>query len=78
MTLGLIVFMVIAIVAINKWGDAKEFEAQSDQAQAQAMENLASAMKTIEKTVNTQQIQISMMLEGKYDRTEIQKIISWR
>lgn len=76
MTLGLIVFMVIAIVAINKWGDAKEFEAQSDQAQAQAMENLASAMKTIEKTVNTQQIQISMMLEGKYDRTEIQKLLA--
>jgi hypothetical protein len=40
------------------------------------MENLASAMKTIEKTVNTQQIQISMMLEGKYDRTEIQKLLA--
>lgn len=76
MTLGLIVFMVIAIVAINKWGDAKEFEAQSDQAQAQAMENLAKAMTTIEKTVNTQQIQISMMLEGKYDRAEIQKLLA--
>lgn len=76
MTLGLIVFMIIAIIAINKWGDSKEFEAQSDQAQAQAMENLATAMKTIEKTVNTQQIQISMMLEGKYDRSEIQKLIS--
>ena len=75
MGLALIVACIVLIVGLQKWGDAQEYKAQQAQAEAQAMENLATAMSTIEGTVNTQQIQIKKMLEAMYGKN-IQSILS--
>jgi len=76
MMVAIIAITIIAIVAIQNWGESKQYDAQEAQAEAIAMENLASAMKTIEGTVNTQQLQIQIMLEELYGTKNLQTIIN--
>jgi len=75
MMVAIIAITIIAIVAIQNWGESKQYAAQEAQAEAIAMENLASAMKTIEGTVNTQQLQIQKMLEELYGTKNLQTIL---
>jgi hypothetical protein len=63
--IGIVAIMVVSIVAIQNWGESQKYKAESDQAQAQAMENLAKAMVTIEATVNTQKLIIPELKELK-------------
>lgn len=73
---AIIAFSIIAIVAIQNWGESKQFEAQKAQSEAIAMENLAEAMITIEDTVSIQQLQIKKMLEDVYGTKNIQQILN--
>jgi hypothetical protein len=49
---ALIVFLVISIVAIQKWGESKPFEAQKAQAEARAMDKLNDALELVESNTN--------------------------
>jgi len=75
MALLIIVCMVVAIVALQKWGEAREQEALSFQAQANAMESLAKAMETVESAVNTQNLLIPKLKE-LYGTNNLQGIIN--
>ena len=72
----MIVIMIVSISAIGEWGDAKKAEAEQAQAMAQAMNNLATAMETVEATVNTQKLEILPMLKEIYNTKNIQPIIN--
>lgn len=69
--LGIIAIVIIGIVAIQEWGKAQEYKAQSEQAQALAMQHINEAVQTMEKVVNTQQLQIIPMLEALYGKGNI-------
>ena len=69
--LGIIALVIIGIVALQQWGDAQQFKAQSDQAEADAMKHIKEAVVTMEKVVNTQQLQIIPMLEALYGKQNI-------
>lgn len=76
MAIALIVIMVVSIVAIQNWGDAQKEQAIAEQAQAQAMSNLATAMITVEAVVNTQKLEILPMMKEIYKTQNIQGIIN--
>lgn len=76
MALGIIAIMIVAITGIQNWGEAQKYQAESDQAQARAMQNLADAMQTVEATVNTQKLEILPMMRQIYGTNNIQGIIN--
>ncbi len=69
--LGIVALVILGIVALQQWGDAQQFKAQSDQAEAEAMKSINEAVKTIEKVVNTQQLQLVPMLKALYGKENI-------
>lgn len=75
---GMVCVMVVAIVGINNWSNAKIAEAEADASFAQAMDNLAIAMSTVEATVNTQKLEILPMLKELYGTNNIQGVINKR
>ena len=70
----IIAVMIVSIKGIGAWGDAQNAKAESDKAQAVAMQSLAEAMKTSEGTMNTQVI-ILDLLKGIYGTNNIQGVI---
>lgn len=74
-TVAIVAFMIIVLVGISKWGDSKAEEANKAHSEAQAMDNLAKAMITIESVVNTQKI-IIPLLKDKYDTNDLSKYIN--
>jgi hypothetical protein len=73
---ALIVGMVIVLTGLSKWGDAQKYKAESDKAQASAMQNLADAMITIQATVNTQKLEILPIMKEIYKNQNLQGIIN--
>lgn len=73
--IALIVGMVVAIVGIQNWGEAQQYQADQAKAEALAMENLAQAMKTIEATVNSQQLLLEKF-KSSYGTNNIQSLIN--
>lgn len=69
--IGIIAIVIIAIAGLKQWGEAQQYKAQSDQAQAEAMKSINEAVQTMEKVVNTQQLQIIPMLEALYGKGNI-------
>ena len=67
---AIIAVMIVAIVGIQK---QKALEAQS---MAQAMDNLARAMISVEATVNTQKLEILPMMKEIYKTNNIQGIVN--
>lgn len=76
MILGIVCAMVVAIVGISKWGEAQKYTAESEKAQAQAMQNLATAMETVQATVNTQKLEILPLMKEIYKTNNIQPYIN--
>lgn len=76
MAVALVAIMVVAIVGIQHWGEAQAEKAKAEQAQANAMSNLASAMTTMEAVVNTQRLEILPMMKEIYKTKNIQGIIN--
>jgi len=73
--LGIIAFIIIAVVAIQQWGDAQKAKAEVATQEAIAMESINEAVQTMEKVVNTQQLQIIPMLKALYGSENIAGII---
>lgn len=76
MAVAIVAVMVVSIVGIQHWGEAQAEKAKAEQAQARAMENLASAMITVESVVNTQRLEILPMMKEIYKTKNIQGIIN--
>lgn len=76
MIIGVICLTIMGIVAIQKWGEAQQYQAQESQAMASAMKQLSEAMKTVEATVNTQKLEILPMMKEIYKTENIQSLIS--
>lgn len=76
MTIFVVAVMVVMIVGLSKWGEAQGAKAESEQAQAIAMQNMAQAMLTMESVVNTQKLEILPLLKEIYGTNNIQGIIN--
>lgn len=70
----IIAFMVIMIKGIGQWGENHKIDAQKAQAEAQAYENLADALETIDGTMNTQVLILDLLKEN-YGTNNLQPII---
>jgi hypothetical protein len=73
---ALIVGMIIILSGLSKWGDAQKYKAESDKAQASAMQNLADAMIVVQATVNTQKLEILPIMKEIYKNQNLQGIIN--
>ena len=74
--IAIIAVSIIVISGIQKWGETQEARAQSEMAQAQAMEQLSKAMDTMQGVVNTQQLQITPLIKLMYNTSNIQNLIN--
>jgi len=73
---ALIVFLVLGIVGISKWGEAQDAKAIQAQAEIAVSENMVKVMDVMRATVNTQKLQITPMLEKLYGTENIQGVIN--
>lgn len=64
--LFILAIIIISVTALKEWGEAQKFKAESYKYQAEAMKNINEAVITMEKVVNTQQLQIIPMLKALY------------
>lgn len=69
--LGVIAIVILGVVAIQQWGDAQAAKAEVATQEALAMQHINEAVQTIEKVVNTQQLQIVPMLQALYGKEDI-------
>lgn len=72
----IIAAVIIMIVGLGKWSEVHEFEVETATQQAQAMSNLGDALETMKGVVNTQQLQITPMLEALYGGANIAEEIN--
>lgn len=70
--LGIIAVVIIAIVALQQWGDFEKSKADVASSEAAAMASIDSAAQTMSKVVNTQQLQIIPMLKALYGDQNIE------
>jgi len=73
-SVAIIAVTILGIVAIQNWGEAQQYQAQSAQAEAQAMESLNDALETMETSKNTD-ILIINKLKELYGTNNIQSVI---
>lgn len=73
---ALIVFLVLGIVGISKWGESKSAEADKAQAEVALSANMVTVMETMRATVNTQKLEIAVMLKELYGTENLQSIIN--
>jgi len=73
--LFLVVGMILGLKGIQEWGDAQKQHTETARAEAQAMNNLAKAIDTIEATVNTQQLEISGYLKQLHNTTNLRPLL---
>jgi len=74
--MALIVFLVLGIVGMAKWGEAQEAKATVAQADVAISDNMVKVMETMRATVNTQQMQITPMLKKLYGTENLQGVIN--
>lgn len=76
MALGIIALVIVIIMGLKEWGEAQQYHAQQSKTEAEAMKNINEAVQTMEKVVNTQQLQIVPMLEALYGKGNIAEEIN--
>lgn len=77
--LWIIAIVIISIVALQQWGDYHESKAKVAEQEALAMQHINEAVVTMEKVVNTQQLQIIPMLKALYgDNNIVDEINKYR
>jgi len=76
MLIGIVAIMIVLIVGIQNWSQAQQYKADEAKANEAAMLSLAQAMKTIEATVNTQQLELTKLLEQLYGTKNIQSVLN--
>jgi hypothetical protein len=64
--LWIIAIVIISIVALQQWGDYQKARTEVAIQNALAMQHINEAVQTMEKVVNTQQLQIIPMLKALY------------
>lgn len=69
--LWIIAIVIISIVALQQWGDHQAAKTAVAQQEALAMQHINEAVQTMEKVVNTQQLQIIPMLKALYGENNI-------
>lgn len=69
--LMIIAITIIGVMAVSQWGETQVARADKASSEALAMDNLNEALMTMEKIVNTQQLQIVPMLKAVYDTDNI-------
>lgn len=69
--LWIIALVIISITALQQWGDYQEAKKEVAVQQTLAMQHIAEAVETMEKVVNTQQLQIIPMLKALYGEDNI-------
>ena len=74
-TLGIIAVVIIAIVALQQWGDAWQAKKEVAAQETLAMEHISNAVESMETIVNTQQLQIVPMLKALYGTNDITSVI---
>lgn len=74
--LGIVAIVILGIMGLKEWGQSQQYKAEAERMQAQAMHDLSEAMKTIDGTVNTQQLMIIPMLKAMYQTDNIAEVIS--
>jgi hypothetical protein len=74
-SIAIIAIAIVAIVGLQRWGEAQEFKAIEAQASQQAMEHLNDALETIEGSKNTD-ILILNKLKELYGTNNIQAEIA--
>jgi len=76
MVVAAIGIMIVLIIGIQNWGEAQQYKANEAKATESAMASLAEAMQTIEATVNTQQLELTKLLEQLYGTKNIQSVLN--
>jgi len=74
--MALIIFMVLGIVGLTKWGEAKDADALMAQADVAMSANMVEVMDTMQSTVNTQKLEIAVMLKKVLGTESLQGIIN--
>lgn len=65
--------VIICVIAIQEYGKGKQYDAQKAQSEAEAMKSLNEAMTTMQATVNTQQLEITYLLQKAYGTQDLQQ-----
>lgn len=73
---ALIVFMVLGIVGLTKWGEAQDAKAEMARANVLMSENMVKVMEVMSSTVNTQKLQITPMLKELHGTENLQGVIN--
>ena len=74
--LMILAVIIISIVAIQQWGDSQKAKAQADAALAVAMNHLTDQIPVMNGIVNTQQLQITKMLEAQYGTNNLASVLA--
>ena len=69
--LGIVALVIVLIIGIGEWGETQVARADKASQEAEAMRQLATAMETLEGIVNTQQLQITPMLQTLYGKSDL-------
>jgi len=74
--MALVVFLVLGIVGMSKWGEAQSAKAQMAMADVAMSENMVKVMDVMASTVNTQKLEITPMLKKLYGTENLQGVIN--
>jgi hypothetical protein len=73
---ALVVFLILGIVSLTKWGEAQDAKAKMAAADVAMSENQLKVMEIMASTVNTQKLEITPMLKKLYGTENLQGIIN--
>lgn len=68
----IIAVVIISIVALQEWSKVHDLKLKEAQANENAMSSLNDAMTTVQATVNTQQLEITFLLQKAYGTQNLQ------
>jgi hypothetical protein len=74
MGLLIIAVMVVMIKGIGQWGENHKIDAEKSRAEAEAMKNLAEALKTSQATMNANVLVLDLLKNG-YGTNNLQNVI---
>ena len=69
--IGIVAVVILGIMAISEWGDTQTERASMESSKAAAMASINDAVILMEKTINTQQLQLVPMLKALYETDNI-------
>jgi len=73
---ALVVFMVLGIVGLTKWGESYDARAEMARADIEMSENILKSQEIMAATVNTQQLEIAAMLKELHGTNNLQSLIN--